>query len=151
MTAAEALPHWNSGSIKIVATDLDSNMVAHAHQGIYAIDRVRGIPKARLKQWFQRGTGNRSGLVRLSPKLRQSIDFHVLNLMGEWSVKGPLDAIFCRNVMIYFSKDTQRVLVDRFANLLAPRGHLFLGHSESLHAVSDRFESLGKTIYRKLR
>ncbi len=150
ITVLEALPHWSSSNFEIFATDLDSNMVAHARHGIYAVDRVKDLPKPVLKAWFRRGKGDKSGLARVSPELQRILHFSVLNLMADWSLKGPLDAIFCRNVMIYFNKDTQRKLVDRFANMLAPNGHLFLGHSESLHNVSDRFTSKGKTVYQKI-
>jgi len=87
----------------------------------------------------------------MAPALRQLITFKTLNLMDAWPMRGPFDFIFCRNVVIYFSKDTQRVLFDRFADYLPTGGHLFIGHSESLHRVTDRFRLLGQTIYRKVK
>ena len=84
-------------------------------------------------------------------ELKQSISFKQLNLLGDWPMRGKFDAVFCRNVVIYFDKDVQRVLFDRIADLMTPRGWLFIGHSESLFRVSNRFENLGRTIYRKLR
>jgi len=89
--------------------------------------------------------------VRIAPEVRALITFRQLNLMHPWPMRGPFDVIFCRNVVIYFDKDTQRRLFDRYADILAPHGYLFIGHSESLHRVSDRFEHLGRTIYRRIR
>ena len=124
-------------------------MVARATAGIYDQERVNGINKERLKRWFRKGSGSNQGKVRVSPDLQQLITFKQLNLMHQWPIKGPFDIIFCRNVVIYFNKDTQRVLFDRYADMLASDGYLIVGHSESLHKVTDRFQLLGKTVYRK--
>jgi chemotaxis protein methyltransferase CheR len=105
----------------------------------------------RQNKWFLKGETNNHGLLQVLPDLQNLITFRRLNLMHEWPMKGPFDAIFCRNVVIYFDKPTQRILVERFANLLSPGGYLFLGHSESLFKVTDRFKLVGQTIYQKLR
>ncbi|HCB39334.1 MAG TPA: chemotaxis protein CheR, partial [Gammaproteobacteria bacterium] len=89
--------------------------------------------------------------LEIRDTLKSLIKFNHLNLLGEWPMKGKFDVIFCRNVVIYFSKDTQRELFDRYASILEPNGYLFIGHSESLHGVSQRFESVGRTIYRKVK
>ncbi len=89
--------------------------------------------------------------MRVKPELQQIIDFGQINLMNEWPIRDAIDVIFCRNVVIYFDKETQARLFDRYANLLPDNGHLFIGHSESLYKVCDRFELLGQTIYRKIR
>ena len=86
-------------------------------------------------------------MVRVKPELRAMVQFKPLNLMEPWPIKGPLDIIFCRNVMIYFNKETQKKLVNRMADLLAPQGYLFIGHSETLHNITDQFQAVGKTIY----
>ncbi|HET8708261.1 MAG TPA: CheR family methyltransferase, partial [Pseudomonadales bacterium] len=101
--------------------------------------------------WFnpEKNPNSQESSYKVKPALQSYLSFKQLNLLGDWPMKGPFDFIFCRNVVIYFSKETQRVLFDRYANMLAPDGYLFIGHSESLHGVSNRFESLGKTIYRK--
>ena len=83
--------------------------------------------------------------------LKERIAFRPLNLLGPWPMRGPFDVIFCRNVVIYFEKPVQRTLFERFADILTPGGYLFIGHSETLFRVTDRFESLGRTIYRKIR
>ena len=147
----ECLPagqHWDA---KILATDLDSNMVAKARSGVYTEERVAGLSANRLHRWFRRGRGGNAGMVKVAPELQELISFRELNLMHEWPLRGPLDVIFCRNVVIYFDKQTQRRLFERYADLLAPEGHLFIGHSESLFKVTDRFEPLGNTIYRKIK
>jgi len=137
--------------VKILATDLDTNMVARGREGIYPVDRVEGLGRVRLRRWVRRGRDARRGLVRMVPELREMIAFRCLNLMHDWPMRGPFDILFCRNVVIYFDKATQRRLFERFAEYLAPDGHLFIGHSESLHAVTDRFRLLGQTIYQKVR
>ncbi|VAX11662.1 Chemotaxis protein methyltransferase CheR [hydrothermal vent metagenome] len=135
--------------IKILATDLDTNMVNTAKQGIYTQERVEGLGRSRLRNWVKKGRGEHQGMIRISQTIRDVITFKQLNLMLGWPMKGEFDFIFCRNVVIYFDKPTQRILFDRYANLLAPNAHLFIGHSESLNNVSDRFKLLGQTIYKK--
>jgi chemotaxis protein methyltransferase CheR len=150
MTLKEALPDFEQWDVKILATDLDANVVAHGKAGVYREDRVTGLPDDRIKRWFKAGRDDNADKVKVSPELQSMITFKRLNLLHEWPMKGPFDLMFCRNVVIYFDKDTQRVLFDRYADLLAPDAHLFIGHSESLYKVSTRFESLGHTIYKKI-
>lgn len=148
MVIRETLPAtgWD---VKILATDLDSNVLATAERGVYEWNRVKDLSEPRLRRWFQQGRNAQSGWVRTAPALRDLITFRQLNLMADWPMRGPFDLIFCRNVVIYFDKPTQRVLFERFADLLVEQGHLFVGHSESLFKVTERFAPLGKTIYRK--
>lgn len=136
--------------MKILATDLDANVIAHGDTGIYSLERVEGLTEACRRRWFQRGRGDNAGLVRVKPELREMVSFKRLNLLHEWPMRGPFDLIFCRNVVIYFDKPTQAALFDRYADILVPDGRLFIGHSESLHNVSDRFASLGHTVYRRV-
>lgn len=150
ITLREALKRYPGWTAKILATDLDSEVVAKGKSGIYGADRVSGLSSQLLKDWFDKGKDDNEGFVRVKPMLREMIMFKQLNLMGEWPVKPDIDIIFCRNVVIYFDKPTQEKLFDRFANKLRECGHLFIGHSESLYKVSERFELLGHTIYRKL-
>lgn len=151
MTLHEAVPLIRSWDVKILATDLDSNVVATGKAGIYEQARVNGISKPRLQRWFRQGQGGNAGKVRVSSALRELITFKQLNLMHQWPMQGPFDVIFCRNVVIYFNKETQRELFSRYADMLADDGYLFVGHSESLHKVTDRFQLLGKTVYKKVR
>lgn len=135
--------------IDLEATDLDSNVLQTASNGVYTMSRVEGMSRDRLRQWFLRGKGAQQGMVRVKPELTRMINFAQLNLMDNWRVE-PKDVIFCRNVIIYFDKPTKTRLVEKFANALKPGGHLFIGHSESLYKISDRFELIGNTIYRKV-
>jgi len=151
MTLRDFFPHSSDWDIKILATDLDTQMVDRASKGVYKEERVTGIDKKHLKKWVRRGKGAMEGNVKICNELRDMISFKQLNLMHDWPVKGPFDFMFCRNVVIYFNKETQKELFDRYANLLVPDAGLFIGHSESLHNVTDRFKSLGKTIYRKTK
>ena len=151
MCVREMLPKSSGWDVKILATDLDSNMVQRGKNGVYTSERVEGLTPARMKRWVKKGTGENSDKVRMSDELRELITFKELNLMENWPIKGPFDFMFCRNVVIYFNKDTQRILFDRYADLLKSDAHLFIGHSESLNKVTDRFALLGKTIYQKVK
>lgn len=134
--------------VSIVATDIDTNVLETAANGVYPIERIDKMAQERVKRFFQRGKGDRSGLVRVRPELRQLITFKQLNLLASsWPVSGPFDVIFCRNVMIYFDKPTQSRILERFVPLLKPEGLLFAGHSENFMYASDAFRLRGKTVY----
>ena len=135
---------------RILATDLDSNVLATAAAGIYPADRLQTLAPARVKGFFRAGSGSQQGQVRVEPALRELITFKQLNLMHDWPMHGPFDVIFCRNVVIYFDKATQRVLFERMAALQRPGDLLMLGHSESLYRVSERYELIGHTMYRRV-
>ncbi len=147
MTACEAFGSLNP-PVSIVATDIDTNVLETAANGVYPIERVDKLSQDRLKRFFQRGKGDRSGYVRVRPELRQLITFQPLNLLAPaWPVKGPFDAIFCRNVMIYFDKPTQAKILERFVPLMKPDALLFAGHSENFMYASQAFRLRGKTVY----
>lgn len=147
MTLKENIPaDWD---IKILATDLDTNVLATATQGVYTLDRLNGVEEPGLKRWFQRGVGENSKKARIKSDLRNLISFKQLNLMKEWPMKGYFDFIFCRNVLIYFDKDTKAKLVSRYGNHLREGSRLFIGHSESLHQMETGFTLIGNTIYKK--
>jgi len=151
MTIRDVFKDLSGWDIKILASDLDTNMVERASQGVYTEERVEGLDQAHLKKWVKRGRGEHEGQIRIAQELRDMITFKQLNLMDEWPIKGPFDFMFCRNVVIYFNKETQRELFDRYADLVANDGHLFIGHSESLHKVCQRFDLIGQTIYQKVK
>lgn len=145
----EDTPAVRGWDVRILATDIDTEVLATASRGVYAEREIEGVPAASRSRWFLRGKGANAGRVKVKPVLRERIEFRPLNLLAEWTADEPFDVIFCRNVVIYFDKPTQRRLFDRFAHALVPEGHLFIGHSESLFKVSDRFVPLGQTIYQK--
>jgi len=143
----ESRPNWD---VKILATDLDTSVLKKASNGLYDLEKIEGISKQRQKRWLLRGKDAFCEKAKVSSELQDIITFKQLNLLGDWPFKGPFDLIFCRNVVIYFSKDTQRTLIKRYVAKLASQGHLFLGHSESLFKVSEEFKLLGQSLYRKV-
>lgn len=149
MVVRETVPHVENWDIKILATDIDTNVLNTARQGVYELGKIEGVSKNRLKRWFLKGRGENAESVKVRSELHELISFRQLNLLNDWPMSGTFDVLFCRNVVIYFDKDTQRILFDRFANKLKEDGYMFIGHSESLFKVTDRFELLGKTIHRK--
>ncbi|MDQ7073845.1 MAG: protein-glutamate O-methyltransferase [Gammaproteobacteria bacterium] len=151
ITLLDALRDNLNWSVRIDATDVDSNVLATAESGVYVYDHLNGMSKQCLRTWFQRGMGNNADRVRVKSIVRSMIDFHELNLVGNWSVAEKKDVIFCRNVIIYFDKKFKKRLVDKYADVLKVGGYLFIGHSESLFNITDRFELIGKTIYRKIK
>jgi chemotaxis protein methyltransferase CheR len=145
MCLAEALP---SGKFQVLASDLDTQVLAHAGEGVYPLQAVNKLPLERQRRFFLRGAGRNEGKARVRPELARHVEFLRVNLMdGEWPVVPGLDAIFCRNVMIYFDKPTQRVLVQRYAALLRPGGLFFAGHAESLLDQGRYFRLRGQTVY----
>lgn len=146
MTLANAFsnPMWD---FKILATDLDSNVLAKASAGEYTLDNATGLDDGICRSWFLKGKEQDN--VKVKPELRKLITFKRLNLLQEWPMKGQFDVIFCRNVVIYFDQPTKDALFRRYAKQLRPGGYLILGHSESMSKTLNEFESLGKTIYRR--
>jgi chemotaxis protein methyltransferase CheR len=149
ITVIESIPDLRTWDVKILATDLDSDVLTKAQRGIYAAERVRAIGAHRLSRFFAERRGREGPTYEVKPELTSLITFKQLNLMHPLPMKGPLDAIFCRNVVIYFDKDTQRELFSRIAQLQRPGNLLFLGHSESLFKVSESYTPIGKTVYRR--
>ncbi|BBD79418.1 CheR family methyltransferase [Aerosticca soli] len=150
MVLIEALERTGSTvDAKILATDLSPQALATARAGVYPLERLAGVSEERRRRWFLRGEGANEGYASVHPKLRERVSILPLNLLHEWPMQGPFDAIFCRNVVIYFDQPTKRRLFERFCALLPVGGYLFLGHSESLHGLSEAFELVGRTVYRK--
>jgi chemotaxis protein methyltransferase CheR len=151
MTILETLGRQIEGwDVKILATDLDTNVLTIAEQGIYPADRAKELSQDRLRRFFMRGTGERARLVRVREEARALLTFRQLNLMEAWPMRRPFDVIFCRNVVIYFDRATQAQLFDRFAESLVPGGHLLLGHSESIGDAAGRFKTVGRTVHQKV-
>lgn len=147
MTLLETLGPKASQS-RIVATDIDTEALQKAGSGVYPLEQVRKIDEVRVKRFFHKGTGKRIGLARIRPEVSELVEFSALNLLApQWPIKGPFDAIFCRNIMIYFDKETQAKILKRFAPLLKPDGLLFAGHSENFSYISNEFKLRGQTVY----
>jgi chemotaxis protein methyltransferase CheR len=134
--------------VSIIATDIDTNVLATAADGVYGMDRVEKLSPERLRRFFLKGRGAQEGMARVRPELRHLVTFRQLNLLdASWQLSGQFDAIFCRNVMIYFDKETQRRILSRFVPLMKPDALLFAGHSENFLYVSDALRLRGKTVY----
>jgi chemotaxis protein methyltransferase CheR len=147
MTVIDALGR-DAAKVSILATDLDTKVLETAKEGVYPLERVSKLDPELIKRFFFRGTGPQSGFVRVRPELRDMITFRQINLLhSDWQIRTPLDVIFCRNVMIYFDKQTQLDILKKFVPLLSSDGLLFAGHSESFHQADEYFKLRGKTIY----
>ncbi len=150
MTVLETLPDPGRWDVRILATDLDSEVLQRARRGIYAAERMGNLSPERLQRFFTERQ-EAGGLSRqIKPEVAELVTFKQLNLIHSLPMRGPLDAVFCRNVVIYFDKDTQRELFARIARVQRPGDLLFLGHSESLFKVCDSYALIGKTIHRRV-
>jgi chemotaxis protein methyltransferase CheR len=148
MVLLENARHLRGWDIRILATDIDTSVLSHARCGLYSAERLEKMGDGRLLRWFEPAQDHRQYMVR--DELKQLIRFKTLNLMDDWPMKGPIDVIFCRNVVIYFDREIQRKIVARMAALQRPEDHLILGHSESLLQVSTQYQLVGDTIHRRL-
>ena len=149
IVANEKLPDLRSWDAKILATDISTRVLARAAKGIYGSDRVKTVPAQARSRYFECIETRPDRIFRVADSVRSLIHFARLNLMNRWPMQGPFDVIFCRNVMIYFDKATQGRLINRFYDLLAPGGTLFIGHSESLAGVEHGFRYTQPTIYQR--
>lgn len=146
MTAVEAL--GAERPVHIIASDLDTRVLQTAREGRYKADAVAKLPAQQVERFFIRETGANAGYVQIRPELKRMIDFRRINLLeAGWPIHAPLDAIFCRNVMIYFDKETQLTILKKFAPLMRGNGLLFAGHSESLYHANAIFKLRGNTVY----
>lgn len=135
---------------RILATDLDTNVLEKAAQGVYPLGELEGIPTALLSKYLLRGKGAQKGMARVKPALQDMVVFRQLNLMDRsWPFRSSFDVIFCRNVVIYFDRPTQQKLFRRYAELLAPDGILCIGHSEVVSACADVLRPMGRSMYRR--
>ncbi len=148
MTVAEAL--GNQAKVQIIASDIDTKVLATAQRGVYDGD-ARGLSPERLQRHFMRGKGVQAGYIRIKPELARWVEFRSFNLMGRsWSLGEAFDIIFCRNVMIYFDAATQRQVLQQMHGVLRPDGLLYVGHSENFTESRDLFHLRGKTIYQRV-
>lgn len=148
MTALESMPSFNEQEIRILATDIDTDVLARAENGIYTLAQAKHIPESLLHRYFLKGQGAHEGEVMAKPALKALIHFHRLNLQDEpWPMQTLFDVILCRNVLIYFDKATQQNLFLRMGSALKKNGYLMLGHSEAMHGLGDIFRPVGHSIY----
>jgi chemotaxis protein methyltransferase CheR len=151
MVLSESLRTEVGWEVKILASDLDTDILAQAEAGIFPMERAEVIPPPLLKRYFLRGVGTRAGFVKVHRELRDMITFRRINFNdASWPIQSQFDGIFCRNVLIYFTRDTQRRILERLLAFLKPNGVLFLGHSESIFGLIDGLQHLGNTIYARL-
>ena len=147
ITAMEAFQSMNT-PVRILATDIDTKVLEHARKGVYRLDQVEKIPEDILRKYFLKGKGESEGLIRLRPEVQALVTFRKLNLMDTaWQLRPGFDAVFCRNVMIYFEKDVQLQILKRFAPLMNKKGLLYAWHSENFAMAKDYFTLRGKTVY----
>ncbi len=149
ITLLESVQGRGRWDTKVLATDISTSMLEVAKMGIYDEDRVAPVPTIQKNRYLLQRKINRRKLFEVNQSLRNTVTFAYLNLMNNWPIKGPLDFIFCRNVMIYFDKTTQQRLIGRYWDLLDSGGILFTGHSESLTGIDHKFKYVQPTIYMK--
>ena len=138
------LTRWDAA---MLATDISTRALARARAGIYDEGRIATLSPADRELAVEQVEAGPPSLFSVRPRLRALVSFARLNLMEAWPMRGPFDCIFCRNVMIYFDRPTQELLVNRMASLLAPGGTLYVGHSESLSAIKHPLRSIGPATY----
>jgi len=149
MTLLECAQHLlRTWDVRILATDIDTNVLEHARRGIYASERLEKIEASRMQRWFEREPDSEH--YRICSAAQRLVTFNELNLISDWPMKGPFDVIFCRNVVIYFDRRTQRDVIGRMEALQRPGDHLILGHSESLLDISTAYRLCGNTIHQKV-
>jgi chemotaxis protein methyltransferase CheR len=147
MTAMEAYQSLTP-PVRILATDIDTKVLAQAKRGVYQTDQIDKVPSECLKKYFTKVPNSETGEFAVRPEVQALVSFRQLNLIEpHWNIRQGFDAIFCRNVMIYFEKDLQLEILKRFAALMNPGGLLYAGHSESFSAAHDYFTLQGKTVY----
>ena len=147
MTAVEHYQSFNT-PVKILATDIDTHILAKGQLGLYTLEQLRTLSTEQIKRFFLKGCGQNEGLAKIRPELQRMVTFKHFNLLDEsWPTKEKFDAIFCRNVMIYFDKATQRQILTKMGECLHPHGLFFAGHSENFHHATDLFKACDKTVY----
>jgi chemotaxis protein methyltransferase CheR len=148
LDAVEGKGRWD---IKVLATDISTSMLEVAQMGVYDKQRVNPVSPLQRQKYLIHSQRNKHSVFEVSKNLKDVVVFRYLNLMQEWPINPPggVDFIFCRNVMIYFDKQTQENLVNRYWNVLAPRGIVFTGHSESLTGIRHKYKYIQPTIYAK--
>lgn len=135
----------------ILGTDISTEVLESAKKAVYSLERVVEIPYELKKKYFLKGKNSKQSLVRIVPKIREKVNFRQLNfLTGDFGMREPMDIIFCRNVIIYFDKETQEKVLGRLCGYLKKGGYLFIGHSENIHGFSLPLQQMAPTIYKRI-
>ncbi|ASJ20144.1 CheR family methyltransferase [Brachyspira hampsonii] len=143
--------NYDKYDIKVLASDIDTNVLAHGRAGIYKDESVDPIQDNILRKYFLKGTGDKEGLYKVKDILKKNLFFRQLNFKDEdFDIHTQFDLIFCRNVIIYFDKEFQKELFNKFHRYLKDDGLVFIGHSETLFGVSDKFKYVSSNIYKKI-
>jgi chemotaxis protein methyltransferase CheR len=149
MTIRDGLSGARDWDVRILASDIDTDVLERATSAIYPLESVAKLPHTVVHKHFQRGVGAREGLVRVRPAVRTLVTFRRLNFLDEqWPIRTQFDLIFCRNVLMYFDRPTQAHLVARLERMLTPHGLLVLGHAENLLGLASDMRRVTSTIYR---
>ena len=149
ITLLDAFDINRGWDVKVLATDISTQVLKIAKSRLYIHDRISPLTLLQKQGYLGLDSIDGKMAYRVAPKLRKAVVFRYLNLMDKWPIKGPLDFIFCRNVMIYFGDHTQERLVNRFWDMLDTGGILFTGHSESLSRIKHKFKYVQPSIYVK--
>jgi chemotaxis protein methyltransferase CheR len=149
MTVADVFGRFDT-PVEIIASDIDSQVLAAAAQGVYRVERIQNLTDRQRQQFFLRGKGQNQGLVKVRTELQRMIEFRQINLLAaDWGIKAPVDVIFCRNVMIYFDKNVQEKVLGQMVQLLPAHGLYIAGHSENFAHCRHLVQPIGKTVYRR--
>jgi len=151
ITMLEALGREAHSRCHVIATDISTQALRAARRGVYPLDRLQEVPQAWFSRYWLKGEGEHAGMCKVKPEVARMVEFRRLNLIERFMLPGLYPVVFCRNVMIYFSKETQEHVVARIAQFLEPGGYLFVGHSESLTGITHALESVAPAVYRKPR
>jgi chemotaxis protein methyltransferase CheR len=143
----EQLPDARTRDLRILATDLDTRALDQTAAAVYPAEQLGALAERPWCHWLLRGRGSQEGQIRLRPEVRALVHPRRLNLIGDWPLQHRYDAIFCRNVMIYFDRPTKHRLLERFTDRLTEHGHLFLGHADALGVVTPRLRQVARTVY----
>ncbi len=146
MCVADSIPNASKRDVRILATDIDSNILSVGSQGEYPPTDVETVPSEFRKYISTQSNGN----AQMASELRELIKFNQLNLLEPWPMKGQFDIIFCRNVIIYFDKETKCRIFEHMARVTQPGAWMYIGHSENLNGVTDKFKLIGRTIYQRV-
>ena len=148
MTVREFAPFDASWDVRLLASDIDTDVLATAQAGVFNVDDLEPVPLRLKQRYFQRGVGKFAGQARVKPELRNLIAFRQINLIADhWPIHTKFDVIFCRNVMIYFDTPTQKKVIDHLTQYLTPGGYLLLGHSENIQWAAGYLRPLGNTVF----